>query len=177
MTGRLPLHALYALAVLIAATGCGDFGVPESQVEVALSVGDVDAFKRDLQPSLGIRCGSLDCHGNSGRALRLYAERGRRMSADLRGKEATKDEIAANVRAFSGIWVVGESVDKHLALRKPLAVEAGGIGHVGPAIWDAKDDAGYACLKAWLLGESDAQAAQQACQEDATAAQALLQKP
>jgi len=86
------------------------------------------------------------------------------MSADLRGKEATKGEIAANVRAFSGMSVVGESVDKHLALRKPLAVEAGAIGHVGPGIWDATDDAGYACLKAWLLGESDAQAAQQACQ-------------
>jgi hypothetical protein len=110
--------------------------------------GDIASFAATVQPVVTDSCASLDCHGAPGRPLRLYAERGLRHTAALRDTPITDAEVADNVAAFIGVSP-GEVVD-HLALRKPLAIGAGGMEHIGGDLWSSTADPSYAALRAWL---------------------------
>lgn len=134
-----------ALALLCATSIACDV---ESQQEIPLPARDATRFEADVQPFVGPGCGSLDCHGDPGRPLRIYARFGLRMSAALRHEPVSAEELTANVAAFAALPV-------ERLLGKPLAVDAGGLRHVGGELWQTADSPEYRCLAAWLDGLED----------------------
>lgn len=141
------LRAIVLAAACAAASACAI----EEQAELSLPERDVAAFAADVQPFVGSGCGSLDCHGDPGRPLRLYARLGLRVSASLRYEPVTDEEVAANVAAFAALPV-------ERLLGKPLAVSAGGMKHVGGDLWAGRDAPEYRCLQSWLDGAVDDEA-------------------
>lgn len=111
------------------------------------------------------RCGTLDCHGQIGRPLRIYGSRGLRLTLDdggsnTTGKEATTEaERYANYQAAISVEpelmsVVenegGANPDRLLLVRKPRQMER----HKGGAVVVAGDD-GDTCLISWLQGNTN----------------------
>jgi hypothetical protein len=133
------------LAAWLLAVGCVDAGGT-----VPITPGDRAAYVQWVQPILEARCATLDCHGDAGRALRLYAPTGRRLRDDLRvvhddgGLPALVDEeITANLRSIAAV--------RDLVIPKPLA---GGLGHEGGEQWRSPDEPQVVCVQGWLDGKS-----------------------
>lgn len=150
------LAAIVAVATM--ASSCASAPDPERQTVVL--VPDYDTYVQSVDPYLTRRCGSLDCHGQSGRAFRLYSREGLRMRTIqdgglISGKQATQpEEQRANFQALVGLEPEemsrlmarqGENPNQLLLLRKPLKLER---HKGGPAM--AEDDPGYRCVIAWL---------------------------
>jgi hypothetical protein len=102
------------------------------------------------------RCGSLDCHGNSGRNLRLYSARGLRLPNDagiIPGQgDTTLEESTANYQSILTLEpeetnAVLEGGDPHtlLMLKKPLELEK----HKGGRAINKGDDA-ERCIVSWF---------------------------
>ncbi len=106
------------------------------------------------------RCGTLDCHGDPGRPLRIFSRTGLRAGAGLSGSttQTTAEEIRQN--RFSACGLEPEQMDAVVAgdadvgsltlLRKPRLVEAHKGGEVAPegSLVDA-------CVVSWLRGAVD----------------------
>ncbi len=119
-------------------------------------------FKK-VSPVLEQRCGTLDCHGNPARPLRIYGSIGLRAPDKKEvknpnyfpgGSEPTTDnEIALNYRALCGLEpelmnkvVTGALKPEDLTLvRKPRLSEK----HKGGRVWD-QGKPGDRCLTDWL---------------------------
>jgi hypothetical protein len=138
-----------------------------------LDAGDPAAFGQHVQPYVQTACATLDCHGDRGRALRLYSELGLRDDDALRSEPVaeasdpvalTFAELDANVRALAAVGLQARSPSEHLALRKPLASKHGGIHHVGGVHWHSRQDPGYLCLRQFLLADGPADAADSCAQ-------------
>lgn len=156
MTRRASVGAALALvlpsvALGLLALGCG-YDAGET---VPLTDLDAPFYAAHVQPILATGCASLDCHGVDGRPLRLYSEDGLRRRDDLRGQPLSAGELAWNVEVFEAIDPDAPSADENVALTKPLAVDAGGLYHVGGDLWATRDDPRYRCLRTWLAGELD----------------------
>ena len=147
-----------ALACLVAC------GVPE-QRELELAAGDAEGYGMLVQPVLEPSCATLDCHGDSLRPLRLFAETGLRASDELRDAPLTAEELDANVRALMAVDPDAEPVEESLVLLEPLAVDAGGVYHEGGDVWPSTTDPSYRCLRAFLAGQIGSPAAEAACTE------------
>lgn len=137
---------------------CGvDAGAPQR-----ITRGDAELYAGYVQPYVEANCASLDCHGVPGRPLRLYSELGLRREPALRatpvaaGSEPapiTREELDDNQLAFAAIAAGTEPPTAQLALRKPLALSAGGFSHEGGVHWPTREDAGYQCLRGYLVGD------------------------
>jgi len=150
------MKRLIVVAVVIA--GCAGQGDP-----VVLPAADVTAYTASVHPIMEARCATLDCHGDPGRPLRLYAETGLRASDDLRGQPIDPDELDADARAL--IAVDPDPVGRpSLILSKPLA---GIVDHVGGDQWDTASDPQYVCVAGWLEGRIDEATIAAACAEAA----------
>jgi len=111
---------------------------------------NLTATQAGVSQVLQIRCGSLDCHGQVGRALRLYGEFGLRFvegDADNQpGSGATTDtEFEANYQS-----VIGLQPEYMTLVYKPLQLER----HKGGAVF-VSGDATYQCLTSWLESGGD----------------------
>ncbi len=120
---------------------------------------DFNVYKANVDPYLQRRCGTLDCHGQPGRAYRIYGYTGFRLYNEdaglVSGQQQTTDaEVLANYQAAIALepeemsrLMARQGVDpnKLLLLRKALRLER---HKGGPAM--AEDDAGYKCVVAWL---------------------------
>lgn len=108
------------------------------------------------------RCGTLDCHGQMGRSLRLFGMNGLRLisqdAANTPGVQpTTQTEYVANYQSVIGLQpeLMTEVVQGNapptslLLLRKPLQLER----HKGGAVINQGDDA-YNCLLSWLAGQT-----------------------
>jgi len=114
------------------------------------------------------RCGALDCHGQEGRALRLYSKDGLRL-AKLDGgardqRDTTPDERVDNYRATVGLepeqmsQCVGSFGDCSLLMlvEKPLDISGGGVRHKGGQVLrNSPNDDGWMCFQTWLSGSVD----------------------
>lgn len=151
------------LALVLVLAGAAACAIDDqAQLELELP-GTLPDYAAHVQPVLEAGCASLDCHGDAGRPLRLYATNGLRLDASLRGGPPTDDELAANMRLLTGLDPEVTDLESHLILLKPLAVAAGGVHHVGGDLWPDQRDPAYRCLHSWLRdGTSDA-ASQQIC--------------
>jgi hypothetical protein len=159
-----------ALATLAAlAAGC----VTQSATELAFPskesfvTGNVSEF-------LELRCGSMDCHGQVGRPLRIYGQYGLRLKATgvQRSTEATTDaERSANYGAVVGLepedlsysFQTGGKFTDFLLFKKPLDERGGGVKHKGgPVLADSDADPGWVCLRSWVANRVQADKCKQA---------------
>jgi hypothetical protein len=134
---------------------------PDSHRFTAILMPDFPSYSANVDAYVARRCGTLDCHGQPGRAYRLYGFSGfRLLGADGGGALATgqqpttADETRANYQAAVSLepeemsrLMATEGADPNslLLLRKPLKLER---HKGGPAM--SEDDAGYRCVVAWL---------------------------
>lgn len=127
-----------------------------------------------VSEALGVRCGSLDCHGQSARPLRLYHHQGLRLdAAAVPGSGRTSPaEHDANLRAVLGLEPeltaqvlreTGREPERLSLYRKALGLEK----HAGERVV-AAGSAADECLRSWLAGAVDT---------DACQAAARLQRP
>ena len=117
----------------------------------------------DREPVFERRCGTLDCHGQVGRPLRIYSGRGLRLPNDAGLGPGTgrhdADEITANYRAVIGLEpeemtrVVAGVIPPRtlLLLYKPLNLRA----HKGGPAFAPTGDPGETCLVSWIQGAVD----------------------
>lgn len=114
------------------------------------------------------RCGTLDCHGQVGRALRIYGVDGLRFveadAQDQPGQGATtQTELTANYQSvialqpeiMTQVHELQLPPEALMLIRKPLQLER----HKGGAVF-ATGDAAYACITSWLaagegVGDTD----------------------
>ncbi len=157
--------AIALLLLASAATACTDTAISE----VPVSIGDTLTYRTDVHTYLGYRCGSLDCHGDMGRTLRLYAERGLRANDGSRDLGISIDEVGSNLLSIAAFDTLDGPVEDNQILLKALAVDAGGMAHVGGDVWATTEAPGYQCVFAWLSGRSAEASAQAACLEATTA--------
>jgi hypothetical protein len=170
---RAAVMPIFGLAVLFYAPGCRE---PDPNQQTEVFAPDYDQFKgvapdgalqaAGVSRLLERRCGSLDCHGQLGRPLRIYGEYGLRLVQDgsfRPGVEPTsEEEYSANFAAVIGLQpeVMSQVVARKesptdnpglLLMRKPLLLER----HKGGAVIESGDDA-YTCLISWLVsGQAD----------------------
>lgn len=108
------------------------------------------------------KCGSLDCHGQMGRSLRIFGQYGLRLisqdAANVPGVQpTTQTELVANYQAVIGLQpeLMTEVVQGNaqptdlLLLRKPMQLER----HKGGPVINQGDSA-YTCLLSWLAGNT-----------------------
>jgi hypothetical protein len=164
---------LVGWAYLVAQSGCRE---PDPDQRTEVFAPDYDQFKgiapdgasqaAGVSRLLERRCGTLDCHGQLGRPLRIYGQYGLRFEADgsfRPGVQPTsEEEYSANYAAVIGLQPeeMSEVVARRqsptdnpglLLLRKPLLLER----HKGGAVIESGDDA-YTCLLSWLVsGQTD----------------------
>jgi hypothetical protein len=163
----MPMNALYGVETirreaallalgLAAMGGCGsDLRSPESGIG-ALAVPSRDDFAL-VGDAMQRRCGTLDCHGQIGRNLRLFGRLGLRLPSVPDPLDPTTDEeYSASYRSIVGLEPETLSkVVKHevspfeLALvRKPRGLES----HKGFQLM-SRGDALDICIVGWLIGE------------------------
>jgi hypothetical protein len=108
--------------------------------------------------ALGMKCGSLDCHGQQARNLRIYSQYGLRLSpGEVAGNNLiTQGEIDEDFRSVAGLepeiftQVVadgGANPERLTLIRKARGTEAH-KGHAIMVVGDAMDT----CLTQWLTG-------------------------
>ncbi|MBL8610639.1 MAG: hypothetical protein JNL38_25090 [Myxococcales bacterium] len=156
--GSLVLAA--GIAALGGSTSCAS--APDNQRITIVVAPNYDIYKAQIDTFLNKRCGTLDCHGQQGRALRLYGYRGFRLYNVDAGlisgvQQTTESEIRANFDAIISlepeemsrvIAEAGENPDRLLFLRKAQNIER---HKGGPSL--ASDDDGYKCITAWLRAD------------------------
>jgi hypothetical protein len=113
-----------------------------------------------VSPVFERRCGTLDCHGQVGRPLRIYSGLGLRLPNDAGNVPGigatTPDEITTNYRCIIGLEPeemtrVVDLIDPPrtlLILAKPLMLEA----HKGGPAMAPTNDPAETCITSWLLG-------------------------
>ena len=177
----LALLAAATAGVIAAAAACSSFD-PNALTEVAgPDYGQFEGVMSDGGAGTGVsaviekRCGTLDCHGQVGRPLRLYGQFGLRFVDDAgnlpggpMGSQATTEtEHKADYQSVLGLQpelmteVVQGSAPPGvlMLLRKPLQLER----HAGGAVFVA-GDVTYLCLTSWLVGQTDFTSCQGAAQ-------------
>jgi hypothetical protein len=167
---------------LVAAGGTSSCSTPDSGAVTEIAQPDYNLFKTppgvsmNGSPTGGVslvlerRCGTLDCHGQVSRPLRIYGQYGLRFVDDggnyPGGAGTTETEHQANFQAVIGLQpeimslVVGgqDPPEALMLLRKPLLLER----HKGGPVFESGDDA-YNCIVGWLGQPSGAQFDPGAC--------------
>lgn len=149
---RLAL-ALLCLA-LAGVSACDD---PQKGYEVADR--EYSGFA-EVYPILIRDCGFPTCHGSEDRMFRIYGPGRSRLTDDLRAYEAvTGDELSLSF-SIALSMVDGEHPEQSLLLKKPLALEAGGMAHggiddFGRNVYRTKDDEGYKIIERWVTTQPD----------------------
>jgi hypothetical protein len=143
---------------LLAIAACAS--APDEKRLTQVITPDFDTYVANVDAYLTRRCGSLDCHGQPGRAYRIYSREGFRLyqlqdGSLVSGQQPTQpEEKRANFQALVSLEPEemtrlmarqGDNPNQLLFLRKPLKLER---HKGGPAM--AEDDPGYRCVVAWL---------------------------
>jgi hypothetical protein len=118
----------------------------------------ITATQAPVSRLLERRCGTLDCHGQVGRPMRIYGQLGLRFAdgdaANQPGLQPTTEtEYEANYQAvialepetMTQVYEGNLPPEALMLLRKPLQLER----HKGGAVFVTGDDA-YTCLRSWL---------------------------
>jgi len=126
---------------------------------------DFQQFKEAVNPYLEVRCGSLDCHGQRGRPLRVYSGRGLRLESDAGnisggGTGTSADEIYENWLSAVGLEpehmrrVVEEggfNPERLMLVTKPRDE----VKHKGGRVVSRGDEEGDKCMTSWLAENVD----------------------
>lgn len=169
---RLPL-ALASTFLVLVGTALGAQGCADSLSASGVDCPPLEDFKA-VSPVLEKKCGTLDCHGNDARPLRIYSQYGLRYLGGEENTEqyagnlavpTTEAEVTRNYFAMCGLepektgFVIAgeEPVETLTIVRKPRLTEK----HKGGRIWN-QGKADDRCLATWLEndyepGEMDTQ--------------------
>lgn len=162
-------------ALIVAAWGsavASCASIPDENRYTVILTPDPGQYQKGVSFFMERRCGTLDCHGQDGRPMRIYGARGLRLPNDAGLTPATGDttpaEQLANFRAVVGLQpeqmsrvvaAQGQYAESLLLLQKPLSLEGGGARHKGgPVISRGLADPGYVCLTQWLANADPATA-------------------
>lgn len=170
--GALRVVAAVAIASAALATATIACEVPDSGAVTEVAAPDYNQFKganpdgtplpagqAGVSLVLERRCGTLDCHGQVGRPLRIYGQDGLRYVDDAGnfpgGALTTETEHELNYQAVIGLQpelmtlvVQGQDQPEVLMLlRKPMQLER----HKGGPVF-VSGDAAYTCITSWLSG-------------------------
>jgi hypothetical protein len=158
-----------AAATVAATAGLACSGVVQERVGIVAPSEAEDQFG-PVGDYLEHRCGSLDCHGQVGRNLRVWGCEGLRLDPSdfpscnrlIGGRPTTVAEHQATYRSLVGLEPTvmtlveqdhGQDPDRLTFLRKALGLEP----HEGGALIEPGDDQDV-CLTSWLAGNTDATA-------------------
>lgn len=153
------LVGLAASGAVLTGTATSCAPSPDNQRFTEILQPDYPTYRDYVDAYLQRRCGTLDCHGQPGRAYRIYGFAGFRLynldAGLVSGQQPTvEEEIKANYQAAVALEpeemtrlmaTQGTDPSKLILLRKPLKIER---HKGGPAM--AEDDDGYKCVIAWL---------------------------
>ncbi len=153
------------VALTASTTSCASS--PDTDRITAVIQPDYESYRLHVDRYLNRRCGTLDCHGQPGRAYRMYGREGFRLYTVADGglisgvQPSTPEETLANFQAIVGLepeemsrtmalandpdLQEAEGLKRLIFIRKPLRLER---HKGGPAM--AEDDPGYRCVRAWL---------------------------
>lgn len=148
-----------ATGLLVTGTTTSCASAPDSRRFTEVLTPDFPTYRDFVDPYLQRRCGTLDCHGQPGRAYRLYGFTGFRLynldAGLVSGQQpTTPEEVVANYQAAIAlepeemsrlIATQGAEPNKLILIRKALKLER---HKGGPAM--SEDDVGYRCVVAWL---------------------------
>jgi hypothetical protein len=165
---KLALAPVILAAPLVAA--CAGYNPDATTTVTGPAFGADGADFRPISAVVERRCGTLDCHGQTGRPLRIYGQYGLRSPAgdgDAGGyypgglDPTTVVELTSNFQSMCGLEpeklnlvVAGRAAPDTLTLvRKPRLAEK----HKGGLVWNQGDD-GDVCLVNWLTGVADTSA-------------------
>lgn len=161
------MKRLFALGVLLVVAACAS---RPGEKDFVYDLPDQNQFiDGGVSTFLEHRCGALDCHGQTGRALRLYSHDGLRLARPDGGardqSQTTAAEQLENYHSVIGLqpeemskaYDSGGAYEDILLLQKPLDIEFGGVRHKGgPVLRKSASDPGWACLDSWIKGKVDA---------------------
>jgi len=123
---------------------------------------DACAFERDVYPVLARDCGFPACHGSETRGLQVWAPGRTRLDpATPQTALVTPEEIARTFDRTRSMLGGARTPEESLLLRKPLAIDAGGAGHMGRDsagrdIYLSVEAPGYVAIETWARGRSAA---------------------
>jgi hypothetical protein len=113
--------------------------------------------------AMQLHCGTLDCHGQIGRNMRLYGQYGMRLTPDATplGPITTQEEYNASYESVVGLEpeIMSQVVQLQLPpdalamVRKPLGIEL----HKGGQVFQQGDPLDR-CIVGWLIGAFDSNA-------------------
>jgi hypothetical protein len=149
---RLPRASVGLL--LLACVACGS-----SAQKAAPARREFQQFQREVYPVMLRDCGFPACHGAPKRFFRVWGP-GRTRMPGMKGTPAaldlpTVDEISSTYSL--ALSMIDDSDPAHsMLLRKPLAVAAGGAGHLGVDkhgrdVYRTTQDTGYVAIARWVL--------------------------
>jgi hypothetical protein len=145
------LYRLIAALCLVAGLGCkGDSEGSE------LASRDFMMFRQQVLPVLIRDCAFHACHGAPERFFRVWGPGRARMDPATRAFALmTAPELSTNLDLALSM-VDQKHPERSLLLRKPLAVEAGGAGHLGVDLYGRNvyrtvNDPGYVTLRNWVM--------------------------
>lgn len=142
--------ALLTLALLtLALVACAPLAEP-----VDPPTPDPVGFRTTAYPILLRDCGFAACHGDTRRFFVVFGPARTRLDPATDLDAPVTPEELARTYARAQSMLVGDSARRSLLLRKPLAVDAGGAGHVGTDPWGdapytSTSDPSYQALLAW----------------------------
>lgn len=148
----LPLSAL----LLASAMSCAD---PASG-SVDVPMRNTSDFENQVWPVLRRDCGFHACHGSPDRFFRVYGiGRARLFPEDEQLMSGTNSHVALErdyTMQFALSMIDHDDPSRSLLLRKPLAVAAGGAGHLGVDkfgrnVYRTTESEGYTVLARWVL--------------------------
>jgi hypothetical protein len=149
------LLPLVQLACLPLAQGCGD---PQTDPYEPADR-DFREFQR-IYPVLVRDCGFHACHGGEDRPFRIYGPGRARLDDDERAFDrVTGDEVSLSF-SLTLSMIDAKDPAESLLLRKPLAVEAGGVGHhgvdrYGRDVYRTANDEGYLRLARFVFAVTE----------------------
>lgn len=144
---RARLVATLALTALVGLGACEGPGLDPRPI----SLGPMDVFASDVEPVLETRCAQGGCHGRADRPFVLFAPGAHRLDPSRLHLAEALDPIEVETNARRLAVLADPAVpERSLALRKPLAVSAGGVHHGGGDVFPDRSDPGYLALRRWL---------------------------
>jgi hypothetical protein len=146
--------ALIPIALLFAGVLAGAGCSADSQGD-ELPTRSSTVFQTEVYPVLARDCGFHGCHGAPERFFRVWGPGRQRMDPTTRAfAQMSGMELATNLSVALSM-IDTENPSRSLLLRKPLAVEAGGSGHLGVDkygrnVYRSVNDAGYVVIANWV---------------------------
>lgn len=133
-----------------------------------LATPDIPTFQSEVYPVLLRDCGFPTCHGSAERQFRIWGPGRVRLDpnapefmieVDAFGKPKPQEpnpvELMMSLNYATG-FIDAKNPERSLLLRKPLATEAGGTGHLGVDrygrnVYRSTDSQGYVTLSRWAF--------------------------